>query len=198
MFPSCLFLSQCLESDTNLPSNCFFLGRKYNWISNFFAVLVSFNFSVKCRTFSCFSVRIIWSNCIYLNIRTICWHKIFVNETSFFSDRRVLINDSKLGIPGRSRDAQNDRPKVVFKFLKGKTYQNILSTCQHQAVLTFGTIPQNPWSKSGLSERVFPERSFESVPGSIQNFYLELFWKAFDDHHLLLSDNKCWFDDFRH
>ena len=85
------FLSQFLESDTNLTSNCFFLGRKYNWISNFFAVLVSFNFSVEGRTFSCFSVRIIGSNCIYLNIRTICWHKIFVNETSFFPDRRVLI-----------------------------------------------------------------------------------------------------------
>lgn len=61
-----------------------------HWVSNFFTVLISLDYTIKRRTLSGFGMSVIWSNGIHLDIETISLQELFIDIRPIPSDLAPL------------------------------------------------------------------------------------------------------------
>lgn len=79
-----------LETDRYFPSDIFLLLGEIHWISYFFSIFVSLDYSVQRRTLSGLSMGIVWTDSINLNIEAISLHEFFVNVRPIPADLTTL------------------------------------------------------------------------------------------------------------
>ena len=93
-----------LESSLDRSADLFFFLSQVDRVSHFFSIDVPLHYSVERGALPGFSMGIIFSDCVDLDIKAICWQELFVNVRARLSDWRL------------TTALRNELPRIVVSF----------------------------------------------------------------------------------